>query len=143
MIDQCRAKVLTEHLPFFDLLEKYEQHLTELLGQYVIALTQPGELHQEMVLKQWDAYIAEYFSPTIEFNALTMDMHMYLVLQFYQAMQTVDEIVDKLEEVREILRVSKFWIEYLSDPPSASVDYYMRNYRNYRKCRGGDLSCPR
>lgn len=41
---------------------------------------QSGGLYQEAVLKQWEWYVARYFSSIDEFDNTIMDMYMRLVL---------------------------------------------------------------
>lgn len=61
--------------------------------------------------------------------------YMYIIFQSYQATQLVDSLVDKVEEVREALRVEKFCIEYILDPPFNSIECYISNYHSYKKSR--------
>lgn len=62
-----------------------------------------------------------------------MERYMYLVLQSYQVTQVVDNLVDKMDELRENLKVSKFPIENVLDPPQAFVECYMGNYQSCKK----------
>lgn len=45
----------------------------------------------------------------------------------------VDNLVDKMAELRENIRVSKFQIQHVADPPQAPIDCYLGNYYSYKK----------
>lgn len=133
--NQCLTKVLKERPPFLDLLEHYEQQVAELLGKYGIVLLQDKVLKYEEVVKQWEEYATKYFSLTIEFDTTIMHMSMHMILKSHQATQLVDNLVDKVEEVKEALRVAKFCIEYIPDPPFTSIECYISNHHSYRKSK--------
>lgn len=133
-MEQCRIKVLKEHLAL-NALEQYEQLLIKLLGKYGYSLKQNGVLHQETILSRWDSYTSEHFAATTEFTVETMNRYMYLIFQCQGAEVIMDDMVSRLENVKEILRVSKFRIQYIADLPAASMDCFIINYQNYKKYR--------
>lgn len=45
----------------------------------------------------------------------------------------MDEMVSRLESTKEVLRVSRFRMEYIADPPAASMECFIGNYRNYKQ----------
>lgn len=69
----------------------------------------------------------------MEFTIETMDRYMYVVFQCQGAEVMMDDMVSRLENVKEILRVSKFRIQYIADPPASSMECLLTNYQNYKK----------
>ncbi|GLJ24315.1 hypothetical protein SUGI_0463890 [Cryptomeria japonica] len=105
--------MLQGHPPLLSLLDESRQYVVRMLGRHVSKVFRTSSLNWENMPKQWDAYKSENFSPTVEFGTNVLEIYMYLILQSYQATQTMDSLVDKLEELKESLRVAKFCIEYL------------------------------
>ncbi|GLJ47292.1 hypothetical protein SUGI_0998660 [Cryptomeria japonica] len=60
-------------------------------------------------------YVSENLSPDVEFEVDVLERYMYLILQSSQETQTIQNLVDKMDGLRESLRVSKFWIEHVLD----------------------------
>lgn len=132
-MEQSRIKVVKEHPLLLDELEQYEQLLVKLLGRHGHSLKQDRVLHQEVVLSKWDSYVANHFVETAKVTMDTKNRYMYAILQCQEAETIMHQMVSKVESTKEILRVSKFRISYIAEPPTASMDYFINNYQNYKK----------
>lgn len=62
-----------------------------------------------------------------------MERYVCLILLSCQATQVVDNLVDKIDELRESIRVSKFLIGYVPYLPHASVECYLDNYKSFKE----------
>lgn len=133
IMEQSRIKVLKEHPLLLDALEQYEQFLVKLLGRHGHSLKHNRVLCQEAVLKKWDSYVVDHFVETTEVTMDTMNRYMYVIFQCQEVETIMDQMVNKVESIKEILGVSKFRISYIVDPPTASLDCFINNYQNYKK----------
>lgn len=121
------------HPSFLELLKGYEKYVINILGECVLTTIEDDFLNQESVLKELDSYVVENFSPKIKFDTMLMERYMYLILQSYQANQVMDNLVDEMEELRESIKVSKFWIRYVLDPPLFSIEFYLERYQSFKR----------
>lgn len=88
---------------------------------------------QESMLIEWEWYVAKKFSLEVKFDSLLMERYVYLIFQSYQVTQVVDNLVDKMEEMMENIKFSKFRIEYIPNPPQSSLECYLVNYMSFKK----------